>query len=270
MMLRRLLRPLIAFLMQRGWGYIAMRDLLKRIYVEEAVRQHAIEGSPTDSQISLVTGINRREVKRLREELDTRGSQSWRDPMAGVNLAARIVGTWVSAREFTDRSANPLSLSLRANGTGPFFDDLLRAAKVDVRARTVVKELLQAGVAEKTENDRLRLLRGAFTPKEPHEKMLFLAANVGDHLSSALHNLSTREAPYIERALFHNGIASTQLDAVRPQLSAMADQMLRRANEVLLDQAIAGTDHARAGQDEPLRRLRLGVYYYEADVEDRP
>jgi len=67
-MLRRVLRPLIAMLMRRGVGYIALRDLLKKIYVEEALRQQPAEASPTDSSVSLVTGINRREVKRLREE----------------------------------------------------------------------------------------------------------------------------------------------------------------------------------------------------------
>ncbi len=270
MMLRRVLRPLIAYLMRQGWGYIALRDLLKRIYVEEALRAQADGESPTDSQISLVTGINRREVKRLREELDTPGSQAVRDPMAGVNLAARIVGTWVSARPFLDGASKPLPLSLHSRGKGPYFDDLLRAAKVDVRARTVVKELLQAGAVEKTGDDTLTLLRGAFTPKEPREKMLFLAANVSDHLRASLHNLSTHDAPYIERALFHNGMVPTDLDAVRPQLSDMADQMLRRANELLLDRTVAGTDGVGDEQDKPLRRLRLGVYFYETDAEDQP
>lgn len=269
--LRRLLRPLIGYLMKQGWGYIALRDLIKRIYVEEALHQHATEQSPTDSQISFVTGINRREIKRLREELETSSEQPLRDPMAGVNLAARVVGTWGSARKFLDQSDNPLPLSLRKRGNGPFFDDLLRAAKVDIRGRTVINELLQAGVVEKTENDKLHLLQGAYIPKEPDEKMLFLAANVSDHLRASLHNLLPHESPYIERALFHNNITPIHLDAVRSQLSTMADQMLRRANEILLDQNAADTDTAHVDSNiQSLRRLRLGVYYYETDADDQP
>jgi len=45
-MLRRLLRPLVRYLISHGWGYIALRDLLKDIYVAEAVRAHEAAGEP--------------------------------------------------------------------------------------------------------------------------------------------------------------------------------------------------------------------------------
>lgn len=269
--LRRLLRPLIAFLMSRGWGYIAFRDLLKRIYVEEALRAHDGEGTPTDSQISLVTGINRREVKRLREEATSPDAAEARDPMAGVNLAARVVGTWVSAAAFRAADGEPLALSVRNTGDAPGFDALLRAAHVDVRARTVLEELERAGVVERLPDDRVRLLRAAFTPSEPREKLLFLAVNVGDHLRSAIHNLSGGTPSFIERALFHNAIRADRLDAVRPVLAEMADRLLRQSNEQLLEGNLASTDDAAGDSGEaPLRRLRLGVYYYETDAKDRP
>lgn len=270
-MLRRLLRPLIAHLMRRGWGYIAFRDLLKRIYVDEAMRSHAGEEPPTDSQISVVTGINRREVKRLREEAARPEADETRDPMAGVNIAARVVGTWVSGASFCDPDGNPRPLSVRNDGNAPNFDALLRKAKVDVRARTVIEELERAGIAERLPDDRVRLLRTAFTPDEPRDKLLFLAANVGDHMRSAFHNLAGEQPVFIERALFHNGIGADRLDAARPVLSDMADRLLRQSNEQLLEGNLASTDAAGAESDGGrLRRLRLGVYYYETDAEDRP
>lgn len=271
LMLRRLLRPLVAHLMRRGWGYIAFRDLLKRIYVDEALRGHAGAEPPTDSQVSVVTGINRREVRRLREEAAAPGVAEPRDPMAGVNIAARVVGTWVSAAAFRDADGNPRPLSLRNDGEAPSFDSLLRKAKVDVRARTVIEELERAGIAERLPSERLGLLRTAFTPDEPREKLLFLAANVGDHMRSAFHNLGGEQPVFIERALFHNGIAAERLDAARPVLSEMADRLLRQSNEQLLEGNLSSTDSADAKPGgQRLRRLRLGVYYYETDAEDRP
>lgn len=270
-MLRRLLRPLITYLMRQGWGYIAFRDLLKRVYVEEALRAHEGEATSTDSQISLVTGINRREVKRLREEAAKPNAAEQRDPMAGVNMAARVVGTWVSAAAFRDASGQPIALSLRNAGDGPGFDALLRAAHVDVRGRTVIEELERAGVIERFEEDRVRLLRTAFTPAEPREKLLFVAANVGDHLRSAFHNLTGEAPTFIERALFYNAIRADRLDAARPVLAEMADRLLRQSNEQLLEGNLASTDTVGTSSGEAkLRRLRLGVYYYEADAEDRP
>ena len=45
-MLRRLLRPLIAYLMRRGVGYIALRDLLKKIFVEQALNSKSGDDVP--------------------------------------------------------------------------------------------------------------------------------------------------------------------------------------------------------------------------------
>ncbi|WP_298283073.1 DUF6502 family protein [Acidocella sp.] len=270
-MLYRLLRPLVAHLMRRGWGYIAMRDLLKRIYVDEAL--HGLEGGerPTDSQVSAITGINRREVKRLREAASNPESSEARDPMAGVNATARVVGTWVSSALFRTADGAPRVLPLRAEQAPASFEELLRTAKVDVRAKTVLEELEKAGVLERLPDNRVRLLRAAFTPGDLRDKLLFLAANVGDHLRSAFHNLESGGPVFIERALFHNGIVAGRLDAARPALSDMADRLLRQCNEVLLEGNLARTDTsgppAREGR---LRRLRLGVYYYETDADDRP
>ncbi len=270
-MLRRLLRPLVAYLMRRGLGYIAFRDLLKRVYVDEALRGHEGDEAPTDSQISVVTGINRREVKRLREIATHPDTAEPRDRMAGVNAAARVVGTWVSAAAFRGPDGAPLPLTTRGEGDDPGFDALLRAAKVDVRARTVIEELERAGVVERLADDRLRLLRTAFTPTEPREKLLFLGANVGDHMRSAFHNLAGETPVFIERALFHNGIGASRLNAARPVLSDMADRLLRQCNEQLLEGNLASTDAAGGDPErEALLRLRLGVYYYETDADDRP
>lgn len=267
-MLRRILRPIIAYLMRRGLGYIAVRDLIKRIFIEEALGAQAGAQAPTDSQLSLVTGINRREVKRLREEAAL-PEPAGRDPMAGINMAARAVATWISAPEFRDTAGEPRRLAPHGDGPEASFDDVLRAARIDVRGRTVIEELLRAGIVELDADDRLHLLRSSFTPVAPREKMLFLAANISDHLHSAFHNLAGSETPFIERALFHNAIRSERLEQARPILADLADRLLRQANERLMDSNLAGTDGEGAAESSCLRRLRLGVYYYETDAEDR-
>lgn len=273
-MMRRLLRPLIAYLMKRGVGYIALRDLLKKIFVEEALKSRQSGELPTDSVISLVTGINRREVKRLREAALHEDSLAAPDPMAGVNMAARVVATWVSAAAFRGAQGAPASLGIKAGDAEPGFDALLRAAKVDVRARTVIEELQRGGVVEQGDDKRLHLLRTAYTPGTPKEQMLFFGANVSDHMRSALHNLAAEGAPFIERALFHNAMGAAQLNALRPVFAEMADRLLRQANEQLLASSMAATDTAGAapagGAETAVKRLRLGVYYYEADASEAP
>jgi hypothetical protein len=177
-------------------------------------------------------------------------------------MAARVVATWAASVTFCTQEGEPRPLHLPDDESGLGFDALLRVAKVDVRARTVQEELLRAGVAERMADGRLRLLRAAFTPAAPQDMMNFLAANVGDHLRAALHNLEGRDPRFIERALFHNALTPAQLGIVRPLFAAMGDKLLRQANAHLLE--------TPPGEGEASRRLRFGVYYYEEDGPDAP
>ena len=63
--LKRLLRPLVRLLIAKGVTLPAMIELLKDVYVGVAV--HDLESGskgPTDSRVSVMTGVHRKDVKR--------------------------------------------------------------------------------------------------------------------------------------------------------------------------------------------------------------
>jgi hypothetical protein len=274
LMIRRLLQPLIRYLISKGWGYIALRDLLKECYVNEAVRANQAEGDPTDSLISLVTGIHRGEVKRLRALALEAETATDRLAKTGATLAARVVAAWVSDPRFCDKNGEPLLLALRQSDgvkdAVPCIDTLLQVARIDIRGRTVVDEMLRAKTAELVDEKYIRLLQSAYFGADPAEMLYFLGANVGDHMNAAFHNMKGEQPRFIERALFHNSMSAQQLENVRPELSSMADQLLRQANQRLLEGQIAGTETPSGDQSEPRRRMRFGVYYYETGEDDAP
>lgn len=259
----RLLRPLVGYLIRRGWDYVALRDLLKVVYVAEAERQQreVSVGEPTDSQISLLTGIHRKEVKRLREELEA--GESAEDQFAGRHAGARVIATWLSSVEFLEQGS-PRILPLRAPDGIASFEALVQAARADMRAKAVLDDLIRVGAVEKDSDDKVRLVRTAYVSPQPKEKMLFLAANVGDHLRSALHNLSSPDDPMLERALYHDTISQEQLDDARPEILKLAEDLLKNANQRLMGANTIGTE-TKPG---PRKRMRLGVFYYEADSDD--
>ena len=68
----RLLRPLVRLAIRHGITYPAMTDLLKHTYldvVEEDLRRSG--ANPTDSRLSLLTGVHRKYVKQLRQQART-------------------------------------------------------------------------------------------------------------------------------------------------------------------------------------------------------
>ena len=63
----RLLRPLVRLFIRCGLTFPALSDLLRELYVNVAEYDFALSGKEqTDSRVSLLTGIHRKEVRRLR------------------------------------------------------------------------------------------------------------------------------------------------------------------------------------------------------------
>ncbi len=77
-------------LIGRGWTYPVLTELLKTVYVQEALGHHGDDPpTMTDSRVSLLTGVHRHDVKRLRTEaLDESYTPALRHD---AGLAARVV-----------------------------------------------------------------------------------------------------------------------------------------------------------------------------------
>lgn len=252
------LRPLVRYLMRQGVTYPGLAHVLKEVYVKEAERLAQTDATAvTTSRITLLSGIHRKDVARLRAQPDLAVR-----PSRAASIAARVVAEWISRAGFTDSQGHPAVLPIKAPVGQPSFEALVRLVKADLKAATVLEELIRVGVAAPEEHG-VRLLRTAYVSDFSHEKLPFLGANVGDHMAAATHNLSTRESPFIERAVYYDSIPKDQLGALRSELAALAEHLLRDAN-----QRIMPLDDDRAMT--PRSRVRLGVYYYEEDSEPRP
>ena len=90
---RRVLRPLIRLAIHYGLTYPALAEMLKSVYVEVADREFQLDGKPqTDSRVSMLTGVHRKDVKRLRSE----SSVESRAAPKSVSLGAQIAAVWSS------------------------------------------------------------------------------------------------------------------------------------------------------------------------------
>lgn len=261
----RLLSPLVRYLIEQNWTYPAFCELLKKIYIAEALRHDRAttpQGNVTDSRVSLLTGIHRKDVKRLRAELA-------REAVApllrkGAGLAVRTVSVWMERH--SDSAGRPRPLQFRETDGGESFEGLVRGLKADMRAKSILDELIRAGVAALDEQGTVHLLRSAYIANLPEDKLAFLGDNVGDHLSSALTNVrATGRPPFVERAVYFNNVPLPGLNAVREHVEREGDILLRDIHRQLA-QARADT------QQDPTasrQRVRFGIYYYEEPQDDQ-
>jgi hypothetical protein len=260
--LRHLLRPLVRLLVGHGITYPMLTEMLKQIYVDVADRDFALDGeSPTDSRVSLLTGVHRKDVRRFRS---TGPAETEAMPEA-VALGAQLVSAWTTRREFVDARGRPRPLArLASQGAGRSFEALVASVSKDIRPRSVLDEWLRLGVVELDAQDRVVLRTGAFVPSRGlDEKAFYLGHNVHDHLAAAVHNvLEAGPRPYLERSVHYDGLEAHSVE----ELAALATQagmkalhaVNRRANEC------EARDQKLPTQKE---RITFGVYFYSAPAK---
>jgi len=107
--LRWLLRPLVRLLIEKGITFPQLRDMLKSIYVEVADESFNLSEAPTsDSRIFVLTGIHRKDIKRLRHNNETTGPDNNSSPT--LSLGGYLVSRWISDPRFLDQKGDPISL----------------------------------------------------------------------------------------------------------------------------------------------------------------
>ena len=150
----RVLRPLVRLFIRAGLTYPALCDLLRELYVNVAEHDFALSAKEqTDSRVSLLTGIHRKEVRRLRG-----AGAPVRLVPASVSRSSMIVARWVAAPEFTDASGAPRRLRRAGDpGDGPTYEDLVESVTRDVRPRAVLDEWLDRGIVSVDAEGRVRL-----------------------------------------------------------------------------------------------------------------
>lgn len=259
--LKALLRPLVKAMIAQGVTAPAVYRLLKEVYVEVAEADFALDGSrPTDSRISVLTGIHRKDVRTIRAESNGDGAAARRK----VSVIATVVGRWLADPATTDETGAPRPLP-RLSGDGPSFEALVTGVNTDIRPRTVLDELTRQGLAQHdTDKDLVTLDTDAFLgPADFEQKAHFFAHNVGDHISAATENLLQTPAPFIERAVFYNRLRSSSVDEIEAEARRLGGEALSELNR--LGYARQSTDMEA---EEATERFRFGIFFYRTDEGD--
>jgi hypothetical protein len=214
---RRTLRPLVRLMLASGVTYPLVSELLKQVFVEVADREFGLgDKAPTDSRISLISGVHRKDVRRLRS-----ADQSIEEVVPNtISFGGKLVTTWLTDERFRDEEGRPRPLSkVRTPGAQPCFEDLVESRRTDIRLRVVRDEWLRLGIVHIDAQDRLVLNTDAFVPQAGiDEKLFFFAHNLHDHAAAATDNLLGSRAPQLERSLMYDGGRSRLAGQARPPI----------------------------------------------------
>lgn len=260
---RRLLRPLVRLMMKGGVTFPVLADTLRRLYVEVAAAEILTDPrSRTDSRISILTGVHRKEIKRLRS---LPADQA--EAPEVVTLASQVIARWLGSPLFTDIDGRPRSLSRLAQtgDTAPAFEDLVLSVTSDVRPRAVLDDLLSHGVVRLEGGDRVTLNTQAFIPRPGGtEQLFYFARNLHDHIAAAAANIRSDQPRFLDRSVHYDDLTPAQADALHVYAREAAMRVLLDVNRKALE-LVERAPAAESAKDER-QRVNLGLYlYWEPD-----
>ncbi len=255
----RLLRPLLRLLIRSGVTFPLLAELLRGLYVEVAAAQLPA-AARTDSRLSLLTGVHRKEIRRLRE-----AAPETPEVPEAVTLSSQIIARWLAMPEDA-ATGRPPPLPRSAPDDAPSFERLVAEVTRDLRPRTVLDDWLAQGIVRLDAAQQVVLNTAAFLPRPgTAEQLYYFARNLHDHLAAASANVAGGQPAFLDRAVHYDRLPpaiAARMEAIGREA---AQQMLLDINRRVLAMLEAEGDALPPG--EAGRRVNLGVYLY-AENED--
>ncbi|MGB1311935.1 MAG: DUF6502 family protein [Leucothrix sp.] len=259
----KLLKPLVRLLLSFRIAFPQLAELLKSTYVEVAEKEFTLEDKPqTDTRLSLLTGIHRKDIKRLRNQITETAAAP-----AVISTGGRLVARWVSEEKYRDSNNAPLPLPLKGKQDEPSFESLVQDVfKQDIRPRVILDEWLNLGVVSMSRDKIITLNTQAFIPsKGLDEKAFFLGHNLADHFAASTHNLLDQQPAFFERCIYYDGLSDESIEALRELVANRGMETLMALNELAM--SLKTKDMAKV---ENKQRLNIGLYvYHEAEESEK-
>jgi len=254
------LRPIVKRLLAAGVPFGKLESRLRELFVEVAEEDFPLaDRAQTDSRIALLTGINRKEVRRIRSA----DREATAPTSFSRNQAATLISRWLADPSTCDAKGRPRAIPYRAE-KGPSFVELVRQTTVDLRPRAFLDELLRTGAVQLDEEGRVVLEETSYVPRRGDpEKLRMLAEDPAELIETMLHNIfaDDGDAVLLQRKVLYDNIGSDALGAVRAAMRRQGETFLKSADRRLQRYDRDRNPRAKGGER---RAAGVGIYYFEA------
>ncbi|MGH7858756.1 MAG: DUF6502 family protein [Candidatus Binatia bacterium] len=223
-------RPFAKRLLAFGVPFGRVERRLREMFVEVAESESTVPGkASTDSRISLLTGINRKEVHRLRSAGHKEAPRSF-----SMNRAVNLISRWLSSRETTDHAGHPLPIPYQAE-RGPSFVGLARQVTGDLAPRVFLDVLVRSGAVEVRERNMVALVSESYVPGvDRAEGLQILAEDPPELVDTILRNVFSEESDrLLQRKIFYDNLGADALNRIRAEIRREGERFLRRVDRVL-------------------------------------
>jgi Family of unknown function (DUF6502) len=259
--LKRVFKPFVKLMLANNLTYTFAIDVIKGLFVEVADKDFTIDYKrQTDSRISLISGVHRKDVKRLRDhqpDLDEVMPDN-------VSVGSQLVALWNANPKYLNEIGMPKPLSrFAADNPDESFEGLVRSLTTDIHPRAVLDEWLRLGIAIIDEENFVHLTTDMFIPQAGfEEKAFYFGHNLHDHAQAAVSNVIGQQPSFFERCVHYDELSLSSVDAIEEFAKKHSMKVLRGVNKVADVSAFGDKKAANAKM-----RMTYGVYFYAEPMQ---
>lgn len=259
--LRFLLRPIARIMLRAGVNWREFADVGKATYVEVATEDFGIDGRPTNiSRVAILTGMTRREVRRLRTLLLEENPAMF----SRMNYATRVLAGWYQDAEFLDAKSKPRPLP--PTGATQSFEALCSKYSGDVAATAMLKELKHVEAVKEDADGILTVQKRYYMPVLMDPEQMLRSGNVLEEIGyTVAYNLHRdKEDPSrFERRATNSKISPDSVPEFRDFVEKEGQEFLERVDAWLTAHEDSGADSSGGV------RLGVGTYWIEKELNER-
>lgn len=239
----KIMGPLVSWLLKSGVGYSKFSQALKYVFYYEAKKElEYLKQKKTDSSISLLSGINRREVCLFNQKHPEQLKTTYSSP----SIPARIVTLWIQKKWHKQ---------IAFNGEEVSFETLAKEISQDKHPRAMLQELIRLGLVTES-NNTVFLHTESFTPSNSLSySQKLLSQSVFDHLSCGISNIFISQNMYLEQNLQANELTEESIQ----ELKDYSNQLWQEYSQKMINKALQCTQRDE-GNVNACHRFSLGIY----------
>lgn len=257
------LTPLAVLLIRHGYAYRDLCNVLKWVYFRTGIRLLKTDGKRiTESQLSVLTGLNRKEISALMEahEDDALFAKQSR------SVCSAIVAEWISNPLFINSDGSPKDLAYTSDDAAvASFSKLTEMTSKDIRPKAVLEEMLRLDVISVSAAPEriVSLKKEAFIPSSDFkEKMLFMSSNIRDHLQASTDNILSSQAVHFDRGAYHDELTLEDVKELQALVNKEGMALLKRVYREAEAKAAKNIDNSQT------HRMNVGIFFYSQSHSD--
>lgn len=255
--LEHCLKPIVRLCIHFGIDHRNLSEMLKAAFVFIAKEEFKVNGkSQTDSRIALLTGVHRKDVRRLlgRAPGKTGGRQQ--------GLIANLIAQWLGTPELLNQDGGPKPIPRNPHPDYKIsFISLAETLTNDIHPRALMDECINRGIIKLTDDGMVHLIVESLIPADDlDEKAHFFGQNIHDHISAAEYNLNGGQPPFLDKFVWHEGLTESDVKVIAAAARKAAMNALKQVN----NQAIQHAQQHHSEADRPEFRIHFGTFFYSS------